>query len=158
MQQVLDAIIAQPGLQCLLLEPNADAGNQFIREAIKKAHSAHSARIKVVKHLPRADYLSWLAQCDVLVGNSSSGIIEAASFGTPVVNVGTRQAGRERNQNTYDTTAEKAAVSQTLQQALAHGRFERQNIYGNGDCHLRLPEIVANISLHKTNFEKMNRY
>ena len=59
----------------------------------------------------RPEFISWLACCDVMVGNSSSGIIEAASFGTPVVNVGSRQNLRERNANVVDVECDAAAVA-----------------------------------------------
>jgi GDP/UDP-N,N'-diacetylbacillosamine 2-epimerase (hydrolysing) len=71
----------------------------------------------------------------VLVGNSSAGIIEAASFGTPVVNVGPRQLGRERSGNVTDVPYKKAAVHKALARVWNRGkpqRFTGRNVYGGG--------------------------
>lgn len=155
MQEVLQALEAS-GVQALVLEPNADAGHQHIRRVIDGM--ANHAKIKVVKHLPRDSYLAWLAHVDVLVGNSSSGIIEAASFGTPVVNIGNRQQGRERNKNTADVAPVAADVLDAIQVALAHGRYPQQNVYGNGTCYKYMPQLLASLPLSDTVFDKLNSY
>ncbi|MBM3651044.1 MAG: UDP-N-acetylglucosamine 2-epimerase (hydrolyzing), partial [Alphaproteobacteria bacterium] len=113
MTQVLNAVLAEH-FQVLCLMPNADAGSDGIRKVINAASESYPA-LRVVTHLPRQTYVSVLAGADVLVGNSSSGIVEAASFGTPVVNVGDRQEGRERNANTQDVSVDPAAIRHALQ-------------------------------------------
>ncbi len=153
MLNVLEALKAS-GVQCLVLEPNADAGNQNIRDAITHANTG----FKRITHLERDVFLACFAHFDVLVGNSSSGIIEAASFGLPVVNIGTRQNGRERNANTIDVAPKTNEIKQAIAAALANGRTPKENIYGTSDCFKTLPSIIAGLNLAATKLEKMNTY
>ena len=129
------------GLQALILAPNSDAGSQNIRKALERARSNPDWRLAT--HLPRERYVGWMAAADVMLGNSSSGVIEAASFGTPVVNVGERQAGRERNANTLDVPVEREAVGAALDRALKGGRFPLRNVYGDGQAGGRILEVLA---------------
>ncbi len=145
MAAVLAAVLAQ-GVQAICLMPNADAGNSAIRAVVEQAAAAHN-NLRLITHLQRGEYVSWLAAADVLVGNSSSGIIEAASFGTPVVNIGDRQTGRERNANTFDCMADQAAITTAVQTALRHQRFERNNLYGDGKTDVRVADLLASIPL-----------
>jgi UDP-hydrolysing UDP-N-acetyl-D-glucosamine 2-epimerase len=85
--------------QTVLIYPNADAGGRRMIEVIKKYPF-----IKAFKSIPHKEYLSLMKMASVLVGNSSSGIIEAPSFGLPVVNIGSRQEGRERAENGFSLT------------------------------------------------------
>lgn len=145
MTQVLDAVLAEH-FQVLCLMPNADAGSDGIRKAINAARERHAA-LRVVTHLPRQTYVSVLAGADVLVGNSSSGIVEAASFGTPVVNVGDRQEGRERNANTQDVPVDSAAIRHALQVARRWPRHRRDNVYGDGRTHVRVADLLVGLPL-----------
>ncbi len=130
------AALERSGCQVLALRPNSDAGSAEILEVLDEAASA--GKVKLVTHLQRPDYLSFLRHADVLVGNSSSGIIEAASFGTPVINIGSRQNLRERNSNVLDVPAEPAAIVGALETALAQGRFPQGNRYGDGHASDRI--------------------
>lgn len=94
----------------------------------------------------------------VMVGNSSAGIIEAASFGTPVVNVGDRQRLRERNANVVDVPPEASALSTALDQALRHGRFEAINCYGDGQAGPRIVDRLVQLPLDASFLEKANAY
>lgn len=155
-QAVLEAVRGS-GLQALCLMPNADAGHSRIREAIERA-CAQWPGCRAGTHLPRRDYVSLVAGADVLVGNSSSGIVEAASFGTPVVNVGDRQAGRERNANTVDCEAEAGAVAAAIGQALRHPRTDTRNIYGDGFTDRRIAELLASLRLDDALLKKTMSY
>ncbi|MEI8088776.1 MAG: UDP-N-acetylglucosamine 2-epimerase [Opitutaceae bacterium] len=155
MAEVLAAVQAA-GVQVVCLTPNADAGNRAIREEI--ARVAQLPGFRVATHFSRPDYLSWLAAADVMVGNSSSGIIEAASFGLPVVNVGNRQQGRERNVNTTDVLAEWAAIHTALTAALSRGRQARQNVYGDGQAAERIIELLSTLPFPQDLLNKSNAY
>lgn len=152
---VMDALLAR-GLQVVALMPNSDAGSDAIRDALR----AYSGRdgVRLLAHLPRADFIGWMACCDVMAGNSSAGIIEAASFGTPVVNVGSRQNLRERNANTIDAAAEPATVGAALDAALRVGRQPARNIYGDGRAAARIVEVLASQPLDPSLMAKMNVY
>lgn len=154
-RNVLDGVLAS-GCQTLCLMPNSDAGSALIRATL--AAFAATSGVSLVDHLPRKRYLSWLAACDVLVGNSSSGIIEAASFGLPVVNVGSRQDGRERSGNTVDVAPEAEAVKNAADAALAHGRRAMANVYGDGRAGERMVRLLQELPLTPDLLKKTNAY
>lgn len=155
MAEVL-AAVQEAGTQVVCLTPNSDAGHQAIRDEIEL--HVRLPEFRVVTHFARPDYLSWLEAADAMIGNSSSGIIEAASFGLPVVNVGDRQLGRERNANTADVPAERAAIHAALTAALAHGRRGRQNVYGDGHAAERIVELLSTLPFPKDLLNKSNAY
>lgn len=143
MSALLRAVRAE-NMQGLVLMPNADLGNSRIREAIDSECAAHPG-LRAITHLPRDAYVSLVSGADVLVGNSSSGILEAASFGTPVVNVGNRQASRERNANTIDVAADESAIRAGLRQARLWPRSQRDNIYGDGKAHQYVADVLEQL-------------
>ena len=155
-RQVSDLISAAEGIQLLALMPNSDAGSEAVRRQLTEAAAA--GRVVLRTHLHREEYIGWLSCCDVLLGNSSSGIIEAASFGTPVVNVGSRQNLRERNTNVVDVPANLNDVRAALTDALAHGRHSPFNIYGDGKAGRRIVDLLATTALTPALIAKCNAY
>lgn len=100
--------------------PNADAGSAAIRRYIEAFVTRHPARAAAFHSLGQKLYFSLLAHVDVMLGNSSSGLLEAPFFALPVVNVGDRQAGRLRERNVIDVPqATAAAVARALNRALS---------------------------------------
>jgi GDP/UDP-N,N'-diacetylbacillosamine 2-epimerase (hydrolysing) len=93
-----------------------------------------------------------------MIGNSSAGIIEAASFGTPVVNIGSRQNLRERNANVTDVSTDPAAVGKAVEQALRRGRYDRRNIYGDGHTVERIARLIESLPLDPSVMMKSNAY
>lgn len=152
---VLDAILAA-GAQALVLMPNADAGSDGVRHALEARRDC--ADVTLVTHLEREAFLDAMARMDAMVGNSSAGIIEAASFGTPVVNVGSRQNLRERNANVVDVAADPAAVRDALAQALAGGRLTPANVYGDGQAAQRIVTVLRDTALDAGLMAKINGY
>ena len=141
-------------LQAIVLTPNADAGGESIREVLSKQR----AGFRVFDHLSRFDYIQWLANCDVILGNSSSGIIEAASFGVPVINNGDRQRGRERSTNVIDVPVDTAAIGQALDAALADGRLTVENVYGDGRAGERICSLLETLPISQDLLLKLNAY
>ena len=150
------SVLAQAGLQILALKPNSDGGCDGVRAALEAAEGTPGLFIQT--HLGRADYLAAMATADLMIGNSSSGIIEAASFGTPVVNVGWRQNLRERNANTFDTAADPAALEAAIRGQLAHGRYPAFNVYGDGQAGHRIAAVLAEKPLDGALMHKVNGY
>ena len=148
--------LAQRNVQVLALMPNADAGNQAIR-AILTAQQG-KASLAIATHLHRDVFVSWMAYADVMIGNSSAGIIEAATFGTPVVNVGTRQDMRERNGNVIDVPCDADAIGGAIDEALAGGRKAPENIYGNGDADVTIASLLTQIPVGAQVAAKSNAY
>ncbi|MDO9403330.1 MAG: UDP-N-acetylglucosamine 2-epimerase [Polaromonas sp.] len=146
----------QTGLPVVWLEPNADAGSLDILRALGDVPMPPgSVR---VKHLPRHLFCAAMKHCAVMVGNSSSGIIEAATFGTPVVNVGDRQRLRERNTNVQDVAPDQQLVHDAIQNALNHGKWPCDNRYGDGQSGERIASHLASLSLDRSVLEKTNAY
>jgi len=153
--QALETEVLAQGLRAVWLAPNADAGSAEILQAVAEKNGA---QVHLVTHLPRPEYLDALEHADLLVGNSSSGIIEAASFGTPVVNVGNRQRLRQRNANTIDCEARADAISAAIRSALAHGRWPAANVYGDGRAGERIAQLLATVPLPRSLLDKANAY
>jgi GDP/UDP-N,N'-diacetylbacillosamine 2-epimerase (hydrolysing) len=143
-------------IQVLALMPNSDAGSVHVRRVLSERHG--EGRIALATHLARADYVSALSQCDLMIGNSSSGIIEAATFGTPVVNVGVRQNLRQRNLNVLDVPDDAAAIRDAIPAALAAGRFPPGNVYGDGQTAERIATLLQSLPLDLSVFRKVNAY
>ena len=157
-RQVTEIISAlrENGFAIVGLRPNADLGGDAIRNVLDS--EADSGELKLYTHFPRQEFVSWMAVADVMIGNSSAGIIEAASFGTPVINVGSRQNLRERNVNVVDVDADAAAISAALNHVLKTGRFPIRNIYGNGDSAERIVDLLATIDLPPSLLDKACAY
>lgn len=155
MQEVMEAVLGH-GLQALCLMPNADAGGNLIRQVLEQ-YRTHPD-VSLITHLPRADFVSWMAAADVMVGNSSSGIIEAASLGLPVVNVGDRQRGRECSGNVIDVPAEAKAIDQAITCALDGLRGPWANVYGDGGAGRRIVDLLTTLPITPQLLLKSNAY
>ncbi len=155
MTDVLKAVQAA-GLRRLIVYPNTDRGHGGVIRAIERhrhAHCAHCAPpddgVEVVRSLPRDDYLKALINAEMLVGNSSSGIIEAASAGTPSVNVGLRQAGRQR---ASPSVVEADESFESIRDAIVIARRKRpkagrRTVYGDGHAGRQIAQILARTQL-----------
>jgi UDP-hydrolysing UDP-N-acetyl-D-glucosamine 2-epimerase len=132
------------GLPTIMLWPNADAGSEDISRGMRKwrerglAHEMH-----FFKNLPIATYVRLMAKTACLLGNSSSGIREGAYIGTPVVNIGSRQGGRERAANVLDASSERGSIAEAVRRQIAHGRYVSDPIYGRGDAGKQIADILA---------------
>ena len=146
----LFAALAQTEGQLLFVYPNADAGGMALIERTR-ALAATRADTHVFVNLDAMTYWSLLGQVDAMVGNSSSGIMEEASFALPAVNVGMRQQGRERAANVTDAPAETEAIVAALKKALDPG-FRvglkgMENPYGNGTAATTITQVLTTVEL-----------
>lgn len=153
--EIINILLAR-GIQLVALKPNSDAGSEQIR-AVLEARTAHSD-VLIATHFPRELFVSWMAAADLMIGNSSAGIIEAASFGTPVINIGSRQNLRERNINVIDVTVDLVAIEGAIERALEHGRHDRRNVYGDGRTVDRIVQLIESLSLDPSVMMKSNAY
>lgn len=150
-QTVLSAV-KRFGLPTVIIGPNSDAGSHEIFAAYAPYRNRNDTVFIV--NVPHLLYLSLLKHAAVLVGNSSSGIIEAPSLGVPVVNIGSRQQGRERAANVLDVPCKADAIAEAIERALTDEEFRQrcrtcQNPYGQGDTSKRVLEILRNLSLEQ---------
>lgn len=136
--------------QIVLTHPNSDPGSAAIIAAITD-YAASRPHCRLVPSLGRARYLDVLNQADCMVGNSSSGIVEAASFHLPVVNIGDRQRGRIAPANVLHAAAETDAVAKAWAKALSPefraGLAGLSNPYGNGDAVGRILAVLGGVEL-----------
>ncbi|TFH39881.1 MAG: UDP-N-acetylglucosamine 2-epimerase (hydrolyzing) [ANME-2 cluster archaeon] len=160
MRITLEALF-ELGLQTILVYPNSDAGGRSMIEVIKEYE--HLPFLHTFKSLPHIEYLSLLNIADALVGNSSSGIIEASSFHLPVVNIGIRQEGRQRTNNVIDVTSDKEKIMEAINTALYDKAFKQKvnecvNPYGDGKAGLRIAEVLAGIKINQKLLQKHITY
>lgn len=148
--------LGKTGLPVVWLEPNSDAGSHGIQRALAEVALPHGS--SRVRHIARPLFCAAMKHCAVMVGNSSAGIIEAASFGTPVVNVGDRQRLRERNSNVNDVPADAASIEAAIGLALSHGKWPCNNRYGDGLAGPRISNHLITLSLAPSVLEKINTY
>lgn len=132
---------------------NVDTHYRAVRAAIWRFVLAH-ANASYVENLGRRDYTSLMALADAMIGNSSSGIIEAPTLGLPVVNVGIRQQGRIRAENVIDVADDAAQIATGIRRALEPAFRERlvgtRNPYGDGHATTRIIERLSTVPLDET--------
>lgn len=160
MRETLAALV-EAGYPVVLIYPNSDAGGREMIRVIREFEKC--AAIKTFKSLPRREYLSLMKVANVLVGNSSSGIIEAPSFGLPVVNIGIRQEGRERGGNIIDVGHNKQEIMKAIEKALTDKEFlaevkKGENPYGDGQASPRIAEILSKLEIRPQLLQKKITY
>ena len=144
----------------ICISPNSDAGNFEIFQALQKASSDFSF-IRLFQNMPRNDFLGLLSNCSVLVGNSSSGIIEASYFKIPVVNIGIRQKNREKGNNVIDVKDNSIllynAIKKLFNPKSKHiGKLS--SIYGSGNTSKKIIKILETIPLNDKLIQKQIMY
>lgn len=148
--EVLEAASNVSETQVLFTHPNSDTGSSHIVDAIH-AYAQGRKDTVIVPSLGKRRYFQFLHHIDCLVGNSSSGIIEAASIPLPVVNIGTRQEGRLTPRNVITVPIERLAIAKAWQTALSsefrRGLDEFENPYGDGHSSERIAEVLATVPL-----------
>jgi len=136
----------------LILSPNHDPGRNAILRAI------FDAKLTPTDHLPREDFLSMLAEAKAIVGNSSAGLIEAAYLKTPAVNLGPRQAGREKPKTVIDAKYGEETTQRAIKKALKKDTKGLRQPYGSGKAGEKIAEKLASIDLDKVPLHKHNAY
>lgn len=150
--EVLAGANLVPDTQILFTHPNSDTGSSHILTAIRAYQHARQG-CRIVPSLGKQRYFQFLGHCDCLVGNSSSGIIEAATFGVPVVNIGTRQAGRIEPRNVLTVPTQRDVIADAWRTALSPAfradLGDLENPYGDGRSSVRIAEILAKAPLSR---------
>lgn len=149
--ELLKALDHFPDARLVFTMPNADAGGKAIAGLIEKYVQAHPGRATAVASLGQLRYLSTLAHVDAVVGNSSSGIIEAPLFRKPTVNIGPRQSGRLKADSIIDCEEKEQPIVAAIRQALSAGTKDRlkdvRSLYGTGDSSSRIKEALKTVRL-----------
>ena len=116
-------------LLLVITMPNADTMGSVYRKEIAKLKEECSDSVLCIENFGKENYFSAMYYSKVLIGNTSSGIIEAASFGKYVVNVGDRQNGRLQSSNVFEAKFKESEIVESVNQALKVGEFNGENIY-----------------------------
>jgi len=153
--------IKEIGNHTVLIYPNSDAGGRKIIEVIREYKKYPF--IKTFKSLPQREYISLMKAAGVIVGNSSSAIIEAPSLGLPAVNIGIRQEGRERGKNVIDAGHDKSEIIKAIGKALTDKDFlaevkKCRSPYGDGKTGPRIAEILSKVEINPRLLQKKNAY
>lgn len=135
--------------QTIIIYPNTDAGNIGIREIIKKEKTD---KMKIYRNMKRIEYLSLMKHSNVLIGNSSSGILEAPTYKLPVVNIGDRQKGRIQANNIINV---KKFESEKIYKAIILANKKEfkdkikncKNPYGDGKASERILKILKEVKI-----------
>lgn len=129
----------------LVTMPNADTMGGVIREALCKA-ADNNKKIHLIESLGSKGYYTALKKCVLVLGNSSSGIIEAASFSKYVINLGNRQLGREAGNNVIHCKIDKREILNTINSIEKMPEPDAKNIYGDGKASIKIYEVLKSIN------------
>jgi GDP/UDP-N,N'-diacetylbacillosamine 2-epimerase (hydrolysing) len=128
--------------QFVITMPNNDTMGTVIRKELLSFVGDNTEKYKIVEVLGSVGYYSCMQHCNFLLGNTSSGIVEAASFGKYVINIGDRQKGREAGANVIHVNSEANAIIDTANKIESMLPFSDGNIYGNGDTTQKVLAIL----------------
>ncbi len=162
-KQILNTLkaIAKIKKTTIIIAPNSDPGSKIIFKHVNLFTKKYDF-MKLYSSLPRNDYLGMLKNCGVLVGNSSSGIIESTFFQIPVVNIGIRQEGREKGRNVLDVKYDSImSIHEAIIKSLKIKKPTRKitdHIYGKGNASKKIVNILEKIHLNKDLIQKQIHY
>ncbi len=151
-EKTIDAV-KELDIQSVFINGNADAGSKKINNLIKKS------KIKQYDSLAFDKFINLLSLSTALVGNSSSGIMEAPFLKTPSINIGTRQTGRLHAASVIDVGYSKREIKNALKKTLYDETFQKnlrktKSLYGNGTASKKLVKILENLNLEKIPIQK----
>ncbi|SIN98532.1 UDP-N-acetylglucosamine 2-epimerase [Halodesulfovibrio marinisediminis] len=153
LKNLLDVIEEHSEYDVVITYPNADSSSHRVIELLKAFHEKNVTRVKVAQSLGQVRYLSVLKYCQAVVGNSSSGIIEAPSFGIPTINIGARQKGRVCSDSVLHSDGSPDSLRQCFSQ-ITNPSFQKkcrtlENPYGQGTASERIAEVLLSTPFDK---------
>ena len=156
--QVMETLYAvrQTGMPALWFWPNVDAGSDGTSNGIRSFRELEApTNIHFFKNMSPADFLQLIYNCRCLIGNSSVGIRESSFLGVPVVNIGSRQSGRDRGKNVIDVGHHRGEITAAIHHHFQNGRFPTDKLYGDGKAGERIADLLAEVP---TRIEKRLMY
>jgi UDP-hydrolysing UDP-N-acetyl-D-glucosamine 2-epimerase len=140
--EMVETLEGIAGHQAIVFWPGQDAGMESASKAVRERAGA----FRTVRNLPPTRFLKLLGQSACLIGSSSAGIRECSYLGTPVVNVGLRQWGRERGPNVLDGPHDREWIREAVRVQMACGRFPSSSLYGTGEAGHRIAEVLCGLA------------
>jgi UDP-N-acetylglucosamine 2-epimerase len=159
MRDLLQVLLRSRLDRAVIVHPNNDPGSDGIRQVLD-GYSDHP-RLLLRRDIPRSLFLGLMRDAAFLIGNSSSGIIEAGSFKTPVIDVGPRQRGRERGPNVMHVEYGNRNLSKALNQLWDGNQFRRTraaNVYGGTGAGARIAAAMARLKIDSRLKRKLIAY
>lgn len=159
MRELLAALERFPNATCIFTYPNADTGGRVLIEAIQQFVASQPHRAKAFATLGQQRYLSLMRIADVIVGNSSSGLIDAPALRKAAVNIGDRQKGRLRATSVIDSAERRDDIVAAIERALSADFRERaertKSVYGEGNASGKIVATLKSLGLEvrKTFFD-----
>ena len=148
--------VGRAGMQVVWLWPNVDAGSDDVAKGLRVFREReHPEYLALVRNFGVEDFARLLNGAGCLVGNSSSGLREGAYLGTPCVNIGSRQRGRERAENVVDVPHDPNDIFDAVEFQLARGRYPQSRLFGDG---LAGERIAAKLAIAPLRLEKTLSY
>lgn len=149
--------IKELNVQAIIISGNVDAGYQKIKNIIKNSKISH------YEHLPFRKYISLLRYSSAIVGNSSSGIMEAPFLHVPAINIGTRQEGRSNIKSIITVPYDKNAIKKAIKKAITDKRFlvlvkKQKSQHGDGTAAKKIVKILEKLDLKKIPLQKKLTY
>lgn len=155
---LIDALVRFPTANVVFTGVNADPGNAAIGRVIREFAAAHPERVRYFDSLGQQRYLGLLQAADVVIGNSSSGLIEAPALRVPTVNIGDRQKGRLKAQSVIDCADDAASIAQAIERALSSPFRSRLpadvSLYGKGSAAPQIKDVLKRCDLSKLLMKK----
>lgn len=149
-EHVLETLhaVRDSDLPTLWFWPNVDAGSDGTSGAIRSFREIERPdNIHFFKNMAPTDFLRLIYNSRCLVGNSSVGVRESSYLGVPVVNIGSRQGGRERGSNVLDVGYDRREITQALKRHMRNGRYPQDSLYGEGQAGERIAQLLAEVPL-----------
>jgi GDP/UDP-N,N'-diacetylbacillosamine 2-epimerase (hydrolysing) len=158
MEETLKAVLSFDA-EVVAIFPNSDAGNKEIKSTIEKYYNQN---FRVFRSIPRQDYIGIMKLSNVIVGNSSSAIIEAPIFKLPAVNIGSRQQGRVQSINVINIGYKKEEIKKAIEKALSPDFKAKlkdcQSYYGDGRASEKIVKILKNVEINDKLLNKKLTY
>lgn len=144
-KELVAAIRELTGYQFLITMPNADTSGNSVRKILTE-ELGNQPGVYMVENLGTEGYFSAMKHAALLLGNTSSGIIEAASLGKYVIDLGDRQAGRTCSENILNIPVKKEVISTTVREVAEKGEYKGSNVYHNSGAADKIIQILKQIS------------
>lgn len=143
-KELVNVIQKNNDLQFLITMPNADTAGNIIRNMFIE-HLSELSHVFMEENLGTQSYFSAMKHCQFLLGNTSSGIIEAASFNKYVLNLGNRQEGRLSGSNVIQVPIVEKEMNDSIQKVTKNPSFEGENIYYSGGAATKIVSVLKNL-------------
>ncbi|MDB4762665.1 UDP-N-acetylglucosamine 2-epimerase [Akkermansiaceae bacterium] len=150
--ETLKALNEFKNYDSLFILPNNDAGHDKIIDKVKASNQ------KYVDALGIADYVNLLKRSSGLIGNSSSGIHETPTFNIPTINIGSRQSGRLRSNNVFDSNYDQNEITEAIKSALIWQGSVAEKVYGKGDSAYQIVKYIKELDISNKIIQKKITY